>query len=135
MDLQAALLCRSATVSDGRLSVLEAGITHFYAGEFPLALDASLAIVVNADPEEQDRPHHFCACVHDADRGDHAIARVTGEFLALRPSDADRERINVPMAFDLRPIGIPEPGAYRLEVCIDDEVLATLEFRAGFRAH
>jgi hypothetical protein len=96
-----------------------------------MALDASLAIVVNADPEEQDRAHRFCACVHDTDDGCHRpIADLSGEFLALAPSASIGQRINVPMAFDLRGMGIPKPGDYELRVCIDDEVLATLAFHA-----
>jgi hypothetical protein len=132
MDLQAALLCAHATVHEGRLSVLDAGTTHFTAARFPMSFAASLALMLNADAVDQERLHQLVASVHACADGmhDRAVASMTGEFIALGPSSLAGETVNVPMAFDLRPLTVPVPGLYELHVTIDEELLAVLQFCA-----
>jgi hypothetical protein len=135
MNVQAALLCAHATVHEGRLSVLDAGTTEFRTAQFPMSLAASLALMLNADAADQERLHHFVASVHPCAHGmqDHAVASMTGEFIALGPSSLAGEAVNVPMAFDLRPLTIPVPGLYELHVTIDEELLAILQFCADVK--
>lgn len=52
MRIKAALLCDAATVRDGMLSVLSAGITRVGRGPFPAPLNIMLAVMVEADPDD-----------------------------------------------------------------------------------
>ena len=74
MEIQAAILCDSATVREGLLHVLGGGINRLYRSELPAPLGVALALLVAFEPEEVDQLHE----VHDRSFSQSTTCRGNG---------------------------------------------------------
>jgi hypothetical protein len=126
-EVAAALLCDHATVREGLLHVLGAGITRVWRDEFPAPLGVGLAIVFELHQDETGRPHELAIHVRDEDGG--GVAEVKGAFGADKnPTLAVHERILVPMAFNLQPAQIEKHGNYEITLLVDGQFKRSIQF-------
>jgi hypothetical protein len=123
------LLCDHAQVRDGLLFVLSGGISRVLRPEFPAAMGTSLALVLELDRLEAERPHQLEIIVVGEDGEE--VARVDAE-LSMGSVDAVKpgESLHMPIAVDLRAAGLGRPGAYELRIYVDGEHRRTLQFWA-----
>lgn len=108
------------------LHVVSGCITRLWRDEMPSPLGACLALVLELDGVERERPHELEVLVIDEDGGE--VARVQGGFQA---SGGDlTETANIPLAIDLRAAEIKRHGAYDVKIYVDGLNQGNLTFRA-----
>jgi hypothetical protein len=128
VELQAALLCSAASVRDGLLSVIDAGRTQIAGVEFPLALDLTLALMVNCDASEVRASHAVRVAVVASD----TEVQVGGMQQCFSPVPQEVSTdINFPLVLDLSPLALPARGDYEVRVFLDDVWRALLPITAS----
>jgi hypothetical protein len=134
-----AFLCDAATVREGLLNVLGAGITRIWREGFPAPLGMQLAFVLTVHPTEAAEQHRFRVVVQNADGA--TVAQIDAEFGLNPPLDATPgpgpqpgEMLAAPAVLDLRNVGVPEPGAYSVELLLDGQHVRSLPFIAAVPA-
>lgn len=129
MELTTALLCDFAQVRERLLFISSAGITRVFRTAFPADLGICLALVVELDGVEMERPHVLQVRIVDQD-GHEIPSPARGAF---KVQSADRElteRVQVPIVVDFRRVEIPRPGAYDVNIYLDNDRRRTLTFWA-----
>jgi hypothetical protein len=123
------LLCDHAQVRDGLLFVLSGGITRIMRDSFPAAMGTCLALMLEFDSTETDRPHQLEILVLGEDGEE--VARMDAEVqIDGTPRARVAENLQLPIAVDLRAAGLAKAGAYELHVYVDAEHRRTLQFWA-----
>jgi len=120
------MLCDAASVREGLLSVLGAGITVVWRESFPAPLFADLA----AQFERLD----VAASRYDVSISARPVEGGESVFnaelqLQVEARDDDRPQM-IPLIVPLRDVGVPGPGSYILEVFVDKVVRGSLRFDA-----
>lgn len=131
MQVASAFLCDFASVRDNLLYVVAGGVTRMTRAEFPASMMVSLAVVLELHRMELDTPHEIRIRVQNEDGG--AVAEVQGAFQMGSESLGDlgvHERAYLPLALDLRPVPLPAPGWFSIEIAIDGTHHRSLNFRA-----
>ena len=124
-----ALLCDAATVREGLLHVLGAGITRIRKPFFPGTMDIQLAMVVTVMPVESDGPHKLKVVIQTEDGV--RIAEIDGEFRVSPGDESSKgEPIAMPLILNLRQIALPKEGTYSVEVLIDSQLAKSMPFKA-----
>lgn len=130
MRVNSAILCDFAEVREGLLFVVAGGVTRLFRPAWPGPMNVCLALVVELDRLEWDRPHELDVHVIDEDGGQ--IARIQGAFQQSPGPDVDFHEITFfPFVFDLRPVTVQHAGWHSIEISIDSQSQQTLRFRAG----
>ena len=130
MRVNSAILCNFADVRDNLLFVMGGGITRLYRPEWPGPINICLALIVELDRNERDRPHELDVQIIDEDG--QLAARIRGAFQQGPGPDTDIHEITFfPFVFDLRPVNIGHAGWHSVEIAIDGKSEATVRFRAG----
>jgi hypothetical protein len=126
LEVQAALLCDSAVVRDGLLSVLNGGLDHWAPDRYPAPLAVGFAALIEADDMDSHCEHDFCVDITDERLS--RIGGATGKFevRGLAPG----ETIELPVAFQLSAVTVPEYGDYEVTLRIDGEPRVALALRA-----
>ena len=123
------MLCDHAQVRDGLLFVLSGGISRIMRDSFPAAMGTCLALVLECDSTETDRPHQLEILVVGEDGEE--VARMEAEVQIDGTNRARlAENLQLPISVDLRAAGLARPGAYELHVYVDAEHRRTLQFWA-----
>ena len=123
------MLCDHAQVRDGLLFVLSGGITRVMRDSFPAAMGTCLALMLEFDSTETDRPHQLEILVLGEDGEE--VARMEAEVQIDGASQARlAENLQLPIAVDLRAAGLAKAGAYELHVYVDAQHRRTLQFWA-----
>jgi len=122
------LLCDAAQVAEGKLYILGGGWSITGPGPVPSAI----AIKIEVDWHEADRPHHWELFLEDADGRPVLVdtpegaqpVEVRGEFAVEKPAGIpEGAPIDVALAVNLGPIPL-EPGArYSWRLVIDGNAL------------
>jgi hypothetical protein len=112
-----ALLCDFAQVRDRLLFVASGGITRVWRTQFPAPLGVHLALILELDQVELEGPHELQVIVMGQDGA--RLAELRGGFQANAGEAELGEMVQIPMAFDLRPVGVPGPGSYDVKIYID----------------
>lgn len=127
-----AFLCDAATVREGLLNILGAGVTRIWRESFPSIMNVDLAIMITLMPVEAKGPHRLRVVIQNEDGG--PLAELDGEFgvgalpvHALKPG----EPLATPMVLNLRQIPIPKEGVYSVELLIDSQLAKSLPFVAA----
>lgn len=119
MKVTAALLCDAATVREGLLHVLGAGLTHFGREAFPARMDCDFGLALEVEEGDVRSPHTVRCSVHSED-GDETYAVAD---LGFGPGEAEGPE-PLPQALaavlSLRNVGLPKPGRYFVSVNLDD---------------
>lgn len=132
MQVASAILCDYATVRENLLYVIAGGVTRMARPEFPAPMATSLAVVLELHRTELDTPHEIRIRVQDEDGK--AMAEVQGGFQLSSANLTElgvHERAYLPLALDLRPVGLPAPGWYSIEITIDGTHHRSLNFRVS----
>lgn len=130
MRVNSAILCNYAEVRENLLYVVAGGITRLYRADWPGPMNVCLALVVELDRNERERPHELDVQVIDEDGV--LGARIRGAFQQSVGPDTDIHEITFfPFTFDLRQVAITHAGWHSVEIRIDDQPGQTLRFRAG----
>ena len=90
-----AMLCDAATVREGLLNVLGAGITRLHREQFPAAMGTQLALLLHSNAKEMGKPHKLLITIT------HETKEKIAELEASKPKkeDAPEDVIEVkPMA-------------------------------------
>ena len=128
MKTTALLLCDAATVREGLLNVLGAGITRLWHAGLPVALNVTVAALVAVEQHELERPHEFHFVIKDPERK--VIMEAMGGFGVGRNPKLEK------LEPTLFPIVVPVPprvatnrwGKHLVEMTIDNRVRGTIEF-------
>lgn len=132
VQVNTALLCDFAETRDHLLFMVAAGITRVVRTEYPAPLGVCLALLLELHRSERDRPHELVINLINADGV--SIAKVQAGFQASAGPDTDvHEPSFLPVALDLRNVGLPAQGWYSAEININGEHKRTLSFRVGPR--
>jgi hypothetical protein len=122
-------LCDAATVREGLLHILGAGITRINRPVYPAPLGAAVAMMLLLDHTESDRDHTLDVRIHGSEGAE--VAKVEGGFRGDRAPDVESdEAIAVPVVLGLHGIELPAPGSYRIEIAVDGQRMSTLTFVA-----
>ena len=130
MRIDCALLCDAATVREGLLHILGAGITRAGRPAFPAPVDLTLALRILVHPTELNRPHELEVRLQGAD-GEGIGGFVIG-FESDNPGGLEPgEHVSLPLPIVPPPDAqLPGPGRYSFEVLIDGVHQATVPFIA-----
>lgn len=130
MRVNSAILCDFAEVRDNLLFVVGGGITRLFRPEWPGPMNVSLALMVELERNDRERPHELDVQIIDEDGN--PVARIQGAFQQGPGPDTDFHEITFfPFTFDLRQVGIAHAGWHSVEISIDGRQEQTLRFRAG----
>ncbi len=122
-------LCDAATVREGLLHILGAGITRINRPVYPAPLGAAVAMMLLLGPTESDRDHTLDVSVQSSDGAE--LAKIEGGFRGDRPPDVESdETVAVPVVLGLHNVEVPGPGSYRIEIVIDGQRMSALAFVA-----
>ena len=109
--------------------MLSGGITRVMRDSFPAAMGTCLALMLEFDSTETDRPHQLEILVLGEDGEE--VARMEAEVQIDGTSQARlAENLQLPIAVDLRAAGLAKAGAYELHVYVDAQHRRTLQFWA-----
>lgn len=127
MDVTTALLCDFAQVREGMLFICSGGVSRLQRSGVPGPMGVSLALVIELDQIEGERPHelHVYVTGEDGDR----YAQIEAGFQVDTQGLAVGEKASVPVTLDLRLVQLPSPGPYDVRVYIDGQHRRTLGFR------
>ncbi len=124
MDVTTAMLADFAQVREGLLFVASGGITRCYREDLPAPLGVHLAIVLELDRLEAERPHEVRVVVVDEDGGE--IAEIAGEIQLGETQLMMGENLNLPITFDLRNVPVERFGAIEVRCYVAGEHRSTL---------
>ncbi|MBS2034177.1 hypothetical protein JST97_04270 [bacterium] len=125
-----AMLCDAATVREGLLNVLGAGITRLHREQFPAAMGTQMALLLHSTAKDMGKNHKLVITVtHESKE---KIAEFSVEFSvgANQGAKAD-EVITVPLVATFAQQVLPQPGTYNIELNVDGKVARVLQFQAG----
>lgn len=114
------VLCDYATVREGLLTVVGAGISILNRPAYPSPFGGMLALLLNLDPESRGTEHSVTVKLR---RDREVIADVTGTFTVGPPSGETGHPPRAPLVADLRQLIIPEAGEYEITVAVDRRAL------------
>jgi hypothetical protein len=119
MEIQAAILCDSATVREGLLHVLGGGITRLWRGTVPAPLNVALAGFVAMDGNDLGALHEFHIAIR-SDATNETIAEAMGGVQSQRPERLEAgEQLLVPFVAPLHNVGTMAYGRHTLTVSLD----------------
>lgn len=128
MDVSAAFLCDFAEVREGLLMSLGGGITRLWRDQYPASVGASLALLVDLPPSDLNRKHEIIAAIQGPDQ---PVGELKAEFQTSGGKDLKAgENVVAPLAIDLRPVQLPGPGSYSINISIDGEFIRAVGFVA-----
>lgn len=131
MEVTTALLCDFAQVRDNVLFVVAGGVTRMWRQQLPAPMAVCLALVIEQDQFEMRRQHELQVIVVDQD-GDQ-LADVTGGFQVGGGELEAGDNVSVPVALDLRSVGLRAYGPHEVRVYVDGQHRRTLQFRVNSR--
>ena len=128
MDISAAFLCDFAEVREGLLMAVGGGITRLWRDQYPASIGASLAMLVDLSPSDLNVKHDIVAAIQGPDQ---PVGELRVEFQTGGGQDLQAgESVVAPLAIDLRPVQLPGPGSYSINISIDNEFVRAVSFVA-----
>jgi hypothetical protein len=119
-------------VRAGLLFVCSGGINRVYRPNFPAPSGVVLALVIELDEVESERPHELDVRVLGEDGQE--VANIKGAFEVNAPQRRAGERVHVPVVVDFRDANVPGAGVFDVRVYLDGNHRRTLTFRAELSA-
>lgn len=130
MRMTMATLCDAASVREGLLHLLGAGITMIQRGSYPAPLGVQLALLFVMNPKADLRPYQLKIAIHDMEK-DEEIGGIEASISPAGPTSyGDAYPVSMPLVLDLRDAGVPRPGSYEIQVELEGERLADLPVAA-----
>jgi hypothetical protein len=123
------MLCDAATVREGLLHILGAGITRLNRPSYPALMGVNLAIMMTMQRSEAQEQHQLKVILQDEDGKQ--VGQIEGQMgLATPAPGRPGEPVALPIVLNLAHLAIPRPGTYSFEILIDRNVVRTLPFTA-----
>lgn len=128
--IASALLCDAATVREGLLHVLGAGITRLHRAEYPAPMQVTLAAQVVLSPVEVEFPHDVTATIQTEDG--EVVVQATGRLESSGPNPLlePGESVILPLVMNLSGVMLNRPGGYSIEMEVDGVHQSSVTFRA-----
>ncbi len=126
IKVAAFFLADAATVREGLLNVLGAGVNVVVRPTFPAPLGVPLVAVLEVEPD--DRTTHQIVVSVQADATPLVQVQVQLEGGASGPF-ADLPAY-VPLVLPVGDARLPQPGRYEAALAIDDQLMSVVAFRA-----
>jgi hypothetical protein len=128
VNISAAFLCDFAEVREGLLMALGGGITRLWRHEYPASLGASRALLFELVPSELNVQHSIAVAIQGPDQpvGEVSVQFQTGGGRDLQAG----ESVVAPLAIDLRPVQLPGPGSYSINISVDGTFVRAVSFVA-----
>lgn len=125
-----AMLCDAATVREGLLNVLGAGITRLHREQFPAAMGTQMALLLHSTAKDMGKNHKLVITVtHESKE---KVAEFSVEFsVGANQGAKPDEVITVPLVATFAQQVLPQPGTYNIELNIDGKVARVVQFQAG----
>ena len=126
MRTTAVLFADAASVREGLLNVLGAGITRLARDPLPGRLDAVLALMLQSDdPEDLQADHNLEVTITETTAdGPNVIAKAVMQ-LSTHPSGAPGDTTDLlptlPLVVPLQNVSIPRTGIYRITTSLDGQ--------------
>lgn len=130
MELDFALLCDAAQVTQGKTYILGAGVTILWRQQYPSPLAVSLALQFTYHRTEADTDHQLRIQVIDAD-GNQVFPEIGAEMRVGGPAPGVPPNVPLaaPFAFAFPPLPVLQrPGNYSVEILLDGRHLKSLPF-------
>src|SRR5438477_12456235 len=110
-----AFICDAATVREGLLHILGAGITRINRQAFPAPFGAAVAMMLILHPTEADRDHALDVRLQGSDGAE--LAKIDGGFRSEKGPDLQPgEMIASPIVLSLHNAVLPGAGSYSVEI-------------------
>jgi hypothetical protein len=120
MEITTAMLCDFAQVREGLLFISSGGVTRCHREELPAPINVFMALVIELDRIEAQRPHSMR--VHIADEDGREIADVNGTFeFGSAEMLLLEENPTIPIALDVRNAPVERYGPVQMSVYLDGE--------------
>ncbi len=130
MELDYALLCDAAQVSQGKTFILGGGVTILWRQQFPAQLGISLALQLTYHRTEAETDHELRFQVIDAD-GNPVLPEMGADLHVGGPVAGVPASVPLaaPIALQFPPLpALQRPGAYSVEILLDGRHLKSLPF-------
>lgn len=125
-----AMLCDAATVREGLLNVLGAGISRLWREQFPAVMGTQLALLIHSTAAEMGKSHKLLITMtHESKQ---KVAEFGVDFqVGPNPGSRPDEVITVPLVATLQQQVLPQEGTYTIEITVDGTLAKTLQFAAS----
>lgn len=121
------MLCDFATVREGLLHVLGAGVTRLWRQTYPAPLGLSLALLFRLEPSETHEQHRLRVVLVNEDG--QRQAELDGQFgVQAGPGTRPGEQVVMPMVLNLQGMPIMKAGTYSLDILLDSLQIGSLSF-------
>ncbi|MFI9820931.1 DUF6941 family protein [Streptomyces sp. NPDC052013] len=128
MKLSMSALCDRATVREGLLHVLGAGVT-VCAMRLPSPADVDLAVLLTAaDYAEIEGAHKLTVSLVEVETGKKVGEIEAGWLGPPAPQDVDIPYPSLPVSVPLRALPIQNYGKHQVLIQVDGNLLDTIEF-------
>lgn len=132
MRLGLAVLCDYAAVREGLLHLMGGGVSILVRPDLPASMHVHLALLFRAESAgDLTSPHQLRVSVV-AEDNDEQVAEAGASWNALVDLDPAADLLpDVPLALDMRPVGLPRHGFYSVRVELDGQQLESLRLLAS----
>lgn len=130
MELDYALLCDSAQVSQGKTFILGGGVTILWRQQFPAPLGISLVLQLTYHRTEAETDHQLRFQVIDAD-GNPILPEIGADLHIGGPAEGVPASVPLaaPLIVPFPPLpALQRPGSYSVEILLDGRHLKSLPF-------
>jgi hypothetical protein len=130
MKTRAFLFADSASVREGLLNVLGAGITRLVRDPLPSRLDAVLAIMLQADDLDDLQATHSLEVfvTESSPDGPVVVAKAVLDLVGRAGPTAAESAFPVPVVVPIQAVPIPRTGSYQITAKIDGQQIGTQYF-------
>jgi len=120
-------LCDRATVREGLLHILGAGINMLGRPNLPAALAVDLAVILESESlEELPGEHQVLVTIRDD--SDNLVARADVQWSLVAQVEQVDPPPYVPFSIPLQNVAVPSHGFYEITLALDGQQLAGLRF-------
>jgi hypothetical protein len=129
VNIHTLMLADSAQAVEGKLYILGGAWNLLRFPEFPASLIVGIAVAIDVDWNETNRPHHLDVHFEDAD-GNAMDPRIGADFEAGRPPGVvPGAELRIVFAVN-GPLTIPAAGSYSAVASVGGQELARARFQA-----
>jgi hypothetical protein len=131
VKVTAILLADAASVREGLLHVLGAGITRLARDPLPARLDVALALMLRADDLDDLMAVHNMEVTITESAADETARPIARALMELGPPPGQVHpgpNMQVPVVVPIQPVPVPSVGTYRIMVHLDGDEAGSYEF-------
>lgn len=134
MRVALATICDYATVREGLLTVVSAGVNRLWRDQVPAPMNICLAVLLEVEQDSRADIHDFELVISGPDGAQ--VAKAEGAIQAgasLREVPEPEELAYIPLALDLRGVPAPVYGLYTMRIRVSQADPLELRFKVSRR--